>query len=409
MPAPDAAQTAAAIVEVIGLEQRQLGDERSPPLLDEPDSFKCPFVAYRPNSRDGTLVQLRSSNVETFRPATFRTLRSLLGVSEDDYRTDWRIEQLTAKKGTGKSGALFATSLSRRFMLKTIKPKEKDTLLAFLPTYLDYAMANPNSLIMRLVGFYDVTIGFSTVHVLVFGNVLHRAPNGNVGELFDLKGRKPKPTHITGDSHGMTISDNTLGSRKFNVEPELGRKLISQLVRDVKFLASRNLMDYSLLVGVNRVGASAVEHGVISSEGEESCASARASPVGSVFQHGVKSASASSEIYYFGIIDCLTDYSKRKKIAHCCKTCFRFRAEFLSTIPAPEFAERFLGLMNRVFPMHLLDHLRRESLVHMLVPEIDFEREGSTESKPGSRPMTPMQSPMRASPRGMLLEDSYAL
>jgi 1-phosphatidylinositol-4-phosphate 5-kinase len=361
--------------------------------------------------RDGTHATLKSSTIETFRPATFRTLRSLIGMSEDEYQNDWKFEHLTAKKGSGKSGALFATSLSRRLMLKTIKSKEKETLLAFLPHYLDYAMANPNSLIMRLVGFYDVTIGFSTVHVLVFANVLYRAHSGKVAEIFDLKGRKPKPTHITGDSHGITVSDNTLGSRKFMVEPELGAKLISQAVRDVKFLASRNLMDYSLLVGVNPSSlASAVEPGtgIVSDDVLSASRSGGAgggcgdSHGGSVFQFGVRSTGAKGEIYYFGIIDCLTDYSKRKKVAHCCKTCFKFRAEFLSTIPAPEFAERFLGLIHRVFPKSLLGHLHRESLVHQLVPDIDFcERAGGADSPPGSRQM----SPVKASPRGMLLQE----
>jgi hypothetical protein len=185
-------------------------------------------------------TEVVGSSVETVYPVLFRRMRSLVGVPEADFIADWKLDaSASAKKGSGKSGSLFASSISKRFMLKTIPRREKQTILEFLPQYLNHAERNPRSFIMRLVGFYVVTLSSRTVNILVFGNTLYDPAQAPIKELYDLKGRQPKPSKLKGDSHGSTISDNTIGARVFSVAAPVAAAIVEQIERDTSFLATQ--------------------------------------------------------------------------------------------------------------------------------------------------------------------------
>jgi len=51
------------------------------------------------------------------------------------------------------------------------------------------------------------------------------------------------------------------------------------------------------------------------------------------------------ESYYFGIIDCLTDYNLKKKMANAWKR-LKFAQSTLSTVHPDYYAERFLKFMT---------------------------------------------------------------
>jgi len=51
------------------------------------------------------------------------------------------------------------------------------------------------------------------------------------------------------------------------------------------------------------------------------------------------------EIYFFGIIDCLTYYGWKKKVAHCCKRIL-WKKETLSTIPPECYRKRFSSFIK---------------------------------------------------------------
>ena len=231
----DVVRVARAIVLAVTREIEQLGAERSATIASSgPASIRAPFY-----HMEGA-TEVVGSSVETVYPVLFRRMRSLVGVPEADFIADWKLDaSASAKKGSGKSGSLFASSISKRFMLKTIPRREKQTILEFLPQYLNHAERNPRSFIMRLVGFYVVTLSSRTVNILVFGNTLYDPAQAPIKELYDLKGRQPKPSKLKGDSHGSTISDNTIGARVFSVAAPVAAAIVEQIERDTSFLATQ--------------------------------------------------------------------------------------------------------------------------------------------------------------------------
>ena len=52
------------------------------------------------------------------------------------------------------------------------------------------------------------------------------------------------------------------------------------------------------------------------------------------------------EIYYFGIIDILTNYNFAKKMEYCFKT-IRYCSHQMSCIPPDEYQQRFINYMRR--------------------------------------------------------------
>ena len=67
------------------------------------------------------------------------------------------------KTGGGKSPSFFFFSDNNLMMLKTLKPSEKKILFdqGFLLDYFKYIIQNPDSLLMKIFGVYEMQIGDS--------------------------------------------------------------------------------------------------------------------------------------------------------------------------------------------------------------------------------------------------------
>merc|ERR1719162_1203208 len=107
-------------------------------------------------------------------------------------------------------------------------------------------------------------------------------------------------------------------------------RLAGQLRRDADFLADRNILDYSLLVGV-RYGH-VRNHGVFRMAHE--IETYREMP-GTTFPEYVEGPTE----YCFGIIDVLQEYVCRKRCEYWYRSC-RF-GEGVSCVPPRAYAERF--------------------------------------------------------------------
>jgi hypothetical protein len=71
--------------------------------------------------------------LKSYLPSIFSRIRTLSGVSDEEFEEEWNptiVAQNLAAKGAGKSGALFVASKNRKFLLKTLRKEEKDTLKA---------------------------------------------------------------------------------------------------------------------------------------------------------------------------------------------------------------------------------------------------------------------------------------
>jgi len=99
-------------------------------------------------------------------------------------------------------------------------------------------------------------------------------------------------------------------------------------------------MDYSLLVAVHRQ-----EDGEVI-EATPTHPSCMGSSQFRLYRGGFP---ANGEIYFIGIIDCLTYYGAMKKIAHSFKSLL-WNNDQLSTVQAQYYADRFLKYVHAIFP-----------------------------------------------------------
>ena len=268
--------------------------------------------------------------------------------------TDTMNKPSAAQAGTGKSGASFITSSRSHYMIKTISKREAMIQQQILKDYISHFSKHPNSFIMRhfmLLRVEEIrnakgSIG-QTQYFLIFENVNDVPTNMTVKtEKWDLKGRIPKPGKLPHISH--RVPKNKIGTdkdimRNFKLSPSIYKQVVEMLKHDTVFLQHHNLMDYSLflcivklntnLSGRKKIGLSYDEVKGIHPEtaaqvlGKENASFRQGA---SKFHNGILSADC-TEVFYMGIIDCLTDYHKLKKLANCCKQ-FTFFEQQLSTV-----------------------------------------------------------------------------
>ncbi|KAG8347830.1 putative phosphatidylinositol-4-phosphate 5-kinase-like protein [Trypanosoma vivax] len=344
--------------------------------------------------------------IKEYAPEVFRFLRYLDGLDDEDFAEEWTLpkERLELELGDGRSMALFLKSKSMNMMCKTIADGEVQVLLGLLQQYTKYVSVNPNTLLMRFSTLLHIRAGTESGFVLCFDDVF--APCRTLNEKWDLKGRKPKPgkyVHFPKllrqphEPHPYTIDTprevielsnraSPLGAeevlveardkfklatgkdkdltRLFWLEKEQRCKLVQTLMQDYQFLRTAGMMDYSLLIGVTYNEAK------VSRSGKHIRSMRKAYPLGSKSevsaaeirpklrlqnyrsQHEFAKGIASlydQETYYIGIIDMLTQYTLKKKMANFLKS-FLWKSETLSTVPPRTYHDRIARYTLIVFP-----------------------------------------------------------
>ncbi|CAL9054724.1 1-phosphatidylinositol-3-phosphate 5-kinase FAB1B-like [Musa acuminata AAA Group] len=162
----------------------------------------------------------------------------------------------------GKSNVFFAKSLDDRFIVKQVTKTELESFIKFAPEYFKYysesiATGSPTSL-AKILGIYQVTSknlkGGKDIRmdVLVMENLLFRR---NITRLYDLKGSSRSRYNPDSSGNNKVLLDQNLIEAMPTSPIFVGNKAKRLLERavwnDTSFLASIDVMDYSLLVGVD--------------------------------------------------------------------------------------------------------------------------------------------------------------
>ncbi|ELR24625.1 Phosphatidylinositol4-phosphate 5-Kinase [Acanthamoeba castellanii str. Neff] len=288
-----------------------------------------------------------------------------------------------------RSGSLFVSSSDSRFIFKTIPEFEVETLLEILPSIHQHFVDHPESRIIRFLGlhhFYD-TITKEETHCIVMNNLLLH-PSYAIDEKWDLKGRIPKPGKQGRfadkvDRSKKVLKDNDLLDRRFHLSEEARDELLRTLTADVEFLKEHNCMDYSLLVGVHFLSeaenAVEVAHDSAEQKAKEEKKAKKSKKGKKKSKKNVDEREAEAEeeeqpqpqndahpllegvmgpihsdpafvkeIYFVGIIDPLSRYKLKKKVAHFLKEII-WDADTLSTVPADYYAERYTRYLEEIF------------------------------------------------------------
>ncbi|KAL9269128.1 1-phosphatidylinositol-3-phosphate 5-kinase FAB1B-like protein [Drosera capensis] len=199
--------------------------------------------------------------VTCYHAKMFDALRKMCCPTELDFvRSFSRCKKWGAQGG--KSCVFFAKTLDDRFIIKQVTKTELESFLKFAPEYFKYLTESITSksptCLAKVLGIYQVTTkhlkgGKETkMDVLVMENLLFRR---KVTRLYDLKGSSRSRYNPDSSGNNKVLLDQNLieamPTSPIFVSNKAKRSLERAVWNDTSFLASVDVMDYSLLVGVD--------------------------------------------------------------------------------------------------------------------------------------------------------------
>jgi len=191
----------------------------------------------------------------------FDAVRRRCGISDRIVESLSRCMKWDSKGGKTKS--LFLKTLDDRFVLKSLSPIETQSFLKFAPNYFQIMSEaffhELPSVIAKMLGFYQIIIKNPVTGVeynwflLVMENLFYdRTPT----RIFDLKGSmRNRKIESTGERNEVLLDENMV---EFIYESPLfardhSKKLLrSSVHNDTLFLARQNVMDYSLMMAIDK-------------------------------------------------------------------------------------------------------------------------------------------------------------
>ena len=191
-----------------------------------------------------------------YAPWVFRDLRARFRLDPADYLMSLTGKYILSELGSpGKSGSFFYFSRDYKYIIKTIHHAEHKFLRKILKEYYEHVKDNPNTLLSQFYGLHRVKVPYGKkIHFVVMNNLF--PPHRDIHATFDLKGstigRDYKEEDLDKNPRA-TLKDLNWLRRHRHLELGLQKKrlFLEQLQRDVVLLKRLQIMDYSLLVGIH--------------------------------------------------------------------------------------------------------------------------------------------------------------
>ncbi|ODV91188.1 hypothetical protein CANCADRAFT_25521 [Tortispora caseinolytica NRRL Y-17796] len=342
-----------------------------------------------------------------YAPEVFRSLRILFHVDPADYLVSLTAQYIVSELGSpGKSGSFLYFSRDYRFIIKTIHKAEHKLLRNILKDYYYHVEANPNTLISQFYGLHRVKLPYGRrVYFIVMNNLF--PPNRDIHVTYDLKGSTAGRflnTAKTKTQKGEPIKGSQVRKdlnwihdhRRINLGPSKRQLFLSQLECDISLLKRLGIMDYSLLIGIHdltRGNSENIRNSTLKvfqpelSESDLITTDTKERKLQSAYlRHKLKHTSPKAlvessailpltvpadkkkflfyaddggfiatdendmplnELYFLGVIDCLTKYGFRKRMETLIRGMGKNRHE-ISAVPAVEYGNRFMAFIRRI-------------------------------------------------------------
>ncbi|KAI8344710.1 hypothetical protein BC941DRAFT_387495 [Chlamydoabsidia padenii] len=233
-------------------------DEIDPSSPDGPATLLSPHIKHR----------FVHGNVEfsctVYYANEFESLRKSCGVDQLVIESLCRCQNWATTGGKSKS-QFYKTQDDRlvvKEMVNAWNIAEKDAFLRFAPKYFDYIRESDKapSLLAKIFGFYSIQMQSTddkkqtfNIDVLVMEQLFY---GQSISKTFDFKGIPDRQVdEERRNQDGCTLWDGDWrdGYRMGYVTHEQSWQWIDLAIeRDTQFLANNNIMDYSLLVGVDK-------------------------------------------------------------------------------------------------------------------------------------------------------------
>ena len=315
---------------------------------------KCKFKDYAPHVFENIRRQfgintdsyLRSIGINTFKNAFFEKLFVML-----------------SENSSGKSGSFFFHSSDGKYMIKTIKKTEFQTLLNILPEYHKYVQENPNTFLTRYFGLHRMKCYkrkhkvIYDIYICVMNNIFDLKKPELIKNVYDLKGSTFKRiTKFKDIEKGFAKKD--LNFVKEGVLLKLKeadkRIVLQQILKDSDFLALKNVIDYSLLVGVVKLKDDHHHHfdALLFSKDSKDTQDEEVFQGKGFFEKDFDGSKFLDSLdgqfrFYVGIIDTLTQFGVFKKTEFVAKRVFQGKG--ISCIPPRKYQQRFCKFMEDIF------------------------------------------------------------
>lgn len=162
----------------------------------------------------------------------------------------------------GKSGLAFLKTLDDRFVIKQLLESERDSFVKMAFGYFGFVarllFRDLPSLISKIFGFYQILIKNTSngknmsMSVIVMENLFYGRKNLRI---FDLKGSmRNRHVEQTGRKNEVLLDENMVDymfESPLFVRLHSKKLLKASLWNDTLFLGKRNVMDYSLVIGID--------------------------------------------------------------------------------------------------------------------------------------------------------------
>ena len=338
--------------------------------------------------------------LKEFGGVIFNNIRLLFGITKEnfiksispqDFITELMISSQTIFEelcSTGKSGSLLYYTRDGEFIVKTISRKEYRFLKNMIEDYYFYIRDNPTTFLPKLYGCYVLLRKskkkIANIYFIVMTNVF--ATKHNIDIRFDLKGSTIGRSVLTGKAKDKEIFRNgdmalkDLDFEKFDEKINVGKKrdiILEQFKKDINFLEAINSNDYSLLLGIHFMKSSdkldllksttiktneekkddKLSHSIFSNTYETDSNNTfindnvnRLNTYKTLYDLddlGILSKNK-KRIYYFGIIDILTEYGCQKHLEYFFKRII-YCSDNMSCIPPLYYKMRFFNYLKSIF------------------------------------------------------------
>lgn len=190
----------------------------------------------------------------------FEAFRKASGIDDSFVQSLLRCVKWNLKGG--KSGSNFLKTLDNRYIVKELSKSELELFVLIAPFYFKYiSQFTFNTLttaLAKIFGFYQTEvknlINGKTLHMgfLIMENLFH---NRKTTRIFDLKGSM-RNRHVkqTGKENEVLLDENMVEyiyESPVFVKEQLKKLLRGSLFNDTSFLSAMDVMDYSLVIGID--------------------------------------------------------------------------------------------------------------------------------------------------------------